>query len=286
MDTIVPPQDFYVYILNRPAKPDTSPDIINPDGTVPFYVGKGSNGRITNHEACARRNEACRHITCRVIRKVWREGGEISREKVIEQLSEEEAFNQEKSLIAYGRQMGWPLKNLTDGGEGASGYKTDPAQVEKHRQQMKVMFSTPERIEHQRQISLHYWETHPEEALQYRLKMADPVARAKAGEANIGNVYNAKTYSEGFQSPIGEIFTGITHLKAFCTEHNLNSVHMYDVYSGERISHKGWTRYPPLPRETKPTYAKAGFKSPTGEIYEADSIPSLITFCRQYGLQR
>ena len=56
---------------------------------------------------------------CNIIRKIWREGGEVLKTKVYEKLSEQEAFEHEKTLIAaYGRQY---LANKTDGGEGQSG---------------------------------------------------------------------------------------------------------------------------------------------------------------------
>lgn len=277
MDSIASKR-YYVYALYRPGHED------------PFYIGKGCGARIQHHEWCARREETCRHRTCRVIRKVWREGGQITRSKLHENLSEEEAHEIEVKLIAYGRENGWSLVNQTNGGEGISGYKGDthpPSQREKHRQRLQEYYaSSPELIERQRQISENYWETHPEEREQYRLKMADPVTRAKCGEANIGNTYNAKNYTEGFKSPSGEVFTEIHNLKAFCDEHELNSAHMCNVYNGTRISHNGWTRYPVLPRETKPTYAKAGFKDPNGNIYEANAIPNLAAFCREHGLNR
>ncbi len=281
-----PRSDFYTYMLRRPAGPDTPPEIIFPDGTVPFYIGKGHGRRIKGHEMCAQKREDCRHISCRVIRKVWREDGEIVSDKMEEHLTEVEAFKQEKSWIAYGRKIGWPLRNLTDGGEGTSGYKTAPAQIERHRQQMKELFSASERVENQRQIMLQYWEEHPEIREQYRIKCADPVARAKLGEPNIGNAYNAKSY-EGFMNPLGEVFIGIFNLAQFAREHNLDRVHLGEVDQGTRISHKGWTRYPPLEREEKPpTYAKSGFKSPDGTIYEAEVVPNLTSFCAQHGLER
>lgn len=121
---------------------------------------------------------------------------------------------------------------------------------------------------------------------QARRRFDDPAVRARAGTANIGNTYHAKTW-EGFQSPAGQIYTKVYNLKKFSREHGLILSKMCQVADGERISHKGWTRYPPLERAAKPpTYAKAGFKDPNGIIYEAESIPNLAEFCRQHGLTR
>ncbi|MFQ5857558.1 MAG: GIY-YIG nuclease family protein [Anaerolineae bacterium] len=49
----------------------------------------------------------------------------------------------------------------------------------------------------------------------------------------------AKTYT-GFINPDGQRVI-ITNLKAFCHEHGLDPVHMHEVKSGKRKSHKGWT---------------------------------------------
>ncbi|HLJ80222.1 MAG TPA: hypothetical protein VKT52_01970, partial [Ktedonobacterales bacterium] len=44
----------------------------------------------------------------------------------------------------------------------------------------------------------------------------------------------------GFVSPDGQP-TEITNLAAFCREHGLTVVHMFQVKNGQRKSHKGWT---------------------------------------------
>ena len=92
---------FYVYTLARP------------DGTV-FYVGKGTGYRIDDHERDARRGEQSHK--CRVIRKIWSEGGTIQKEKVAFFDTEEEAYCLEMQLIAsIGRDT---LTNYSNGGEG------------------------------------------------------------------------------------------------------------------------------------------------------------------------
>lgn len=48
-----------------------------------------------------------------------------------------------------------------------------------------------------------------------------------------------KTYT-GFVSPGGQRVE-ITNLVAFCREHQLSPIHMHNVKSGKRKSHKGWT---------------------------------------------
>lgn len=95
---------FYVYVLTRP------------DGT-PFYVGKGTRYRIGRHERAARQGHDC--YRCRVIRKVWRDGGVVGRHVVYRTDDEAQALAQEHALIAFiGRGV---LTNHTDGGEGVTG---------------------------------------------------------------------------------------------------------------------------------------------------------------------
>lgn len=100
----IPQHQFYVYVLARP------------NGKV-FYVGKGSKRRVFGHEAEARRG--CKCHKCNVIRKVWKQGGEIQRYIVFTTNDEQAAFDYERETIAlHGRDN---LVNYTDGGDGASG---------------------------------------------------------------------------------------------------------------------------------------------------------------------
>lgn len=101
--SILPSRHFYVYVLSRPDR-------------TPFYVGKGHHDRIAVHERAARRGHTCHR--CNIIRKIWREGGEVQRSIVLTTTDEQEAFEHERKLIAtIGRKN---LCNLTDGGEGSS----------------------------------------------------------------------------------------------------------------------------------------------------------------------
>lgn len=96
-------QEYYVYILVRP------------DGRV-FYVGKGKNNRIFDHDKEARRGHRC--YKCNIIRKIWEQGKTYQRYFVFTTTDENEAYAYERELIAqYGRGN---LANLTDGGEGLS----------------------------------------------------------------------------------------------------------------------------------------------------------------------
>lgn len=86
---------------------------VRPDGT-PFYVGKGHGKRSHSFEY---RN---RHHS-NVIAKYGKENITV---KILKRnLTEEEAFSNERDAIACLREFGHQLCNKTDGGEGTSGLK-------------------------------------------------------------------------------------------------------------------------------------------------------------------
>ncbi|MBB6299931.1 AP2 domain-containing protein [Rhizobium leucaenae] len=95
--------DFYVYAWLRPC------------GT-PFYIGKGRGKRA------ARMKRGI--IFKNIVAKIKRDGLEPTIVKLHEGLTEIEAFEIERSEIAkYGRrEFGGLLVNLTEGGEGSSGF--------------------------------------------------------------------------------------------------------------------------------------------------------------------
>src|SRR5687767_9844318 len=88
---------------------------------VPCYVGKGKGNRWLEHE---RRKRATSIHLQRLILEAKRQGLELPRIKIREDLSEDEAFILERELIKIigRRDLGTgPLVNLTDGGDGAVG---------------------------------------------------------------------------------------------------------------------------------------------------------------------
>jgi len=119
--------NFYTYVYKRT------------DGT-PFYVGKGHGNRIMQHLYDARGNRNSNRIAIKIIRKMLRNGEEPIIEKLIDNIDEELALFIEQEYIAkYGRIDNGTgiLANLTDGGEGGSGYVVSDEKKKKTSETMK-----------------------------------------------------------------------------------------------------------------------------------------------------
>lgn len=86
---------------------------IKKDTNEVFYVGKGMVSRSRAQSRCSRskhwHNVVSKHGLHVEVISHWR--------------TEEEAFEHERFLISCFRDMGAPLVNLTDGGDGTSGWK-------------------------------------------------------------------------------------------------------------------------------------------------------------------
>ena len=90
MSKVVSPQTYYIYTLAYP------------DGKV-FYVGKGTNGRIADHEREA--SKGCNCPKCDIIREIWADNKPVQKRIVFETLNETEALTYELDLI---KQSGEP----------------------------------------------------------------------------------------------------------------------------------------------------------------------------------
>ena len=101
---------YYVYMIFRM------------DGT-PAYVGKGKGKRWLAHQY---------YKTSAPIVAFCKAHPDAPRVKIRENLTEEQAFHIEWALIAViGRSPYGPLLNMTDGGEGVSGFKRSRESIEK-----------------------------------------------------------------------------------------------------------------------------------------------------------
>ena len=82
-----------------------------PDNSV-FYIGKGQRRRAWSGK---NRNQHWRNVVAK--------HGEPKVEVLAQWATEQEAFEHEKFLIWCFRDMNQSMANITDGGDGASGYK-------------------------------------------------------------------------------------------------------------------------------------------------------------------
>jgi hypothetical protein len=121
--------DFYVYIG------------VHPDTEESCYIGKGRGQRIGDHSPLLKKGT---HPNVR-LQSIFDRHGPILWAKLHEGLSEREAFEIEKALVALlGRGRGKPLCNKTDGGDGTSGHKhTEEARARMSRAQ-KGHYVSPE----------------------------------------------------------------------------------------------------------------------------------------------
>jgi len=112
---------YYVYLLLDSSKPGKYNYGEFTFDYEPFYVGKGKGYRIKNTTTDLRSNL----FKTKKVKKLLENNIEIIKIKLFENITEEESFEKEKMLIQkIGRRnlkMG-PLTNLTDGGEGMSGF--------------------------------------------------------------------------------------------------------------------------------------------------------------------
>ena len=118
---------FYVYILLDPRKPGKLECSDVCFLYQPFYVGKGSGKRIESHFYNDVTSMGTNRFKKNVINKIKKElGKKHITVKIKTDLQENESFELEKKLIKeLGRRdkKEGCLTNLTDGGEGISGYK-------------------------------------------------------------------------------------------------------------------------------------------------------------------
>jgi len=172
--------DFYVYVYLDPRKPG----IFIYDDYVfeyePFYIGKGKNKRLLRHLKdnvnSYKKNKISKIISC---------GLEPIIKKVKENLNEKLAFSLEIDLISLiGRvDNGGVLVNMSDGGEGQSGFK--------HSQETKDKISD----------SLKTSEKHKSimNSIEYRKKLSDALMGHK------GSIFN---HSEDVKRHLSDIQVG------------------------------------------------------------------------------
>ena len=111
--------------------------LTDPRNGMPFYVGKGHGKRCEFHLDEAKYYTKRKSKKLNKIRKLMSLGMKPIITKVEENVSDAQAIDFECLLIAEMRNFGIPLTNMTDGGDGAKGYK----HTEEHKQMMRELFA-------------------------------------------------------------------------------------------------------------------------------------------------
>jgi hypothetical protein len=145
---VVLPQEYsedkphYTYVLKYPEDYPEQEKA----GTV-FYVGKGKEERIHDHEKEAKKG--IENYKCHAIRLIWAQGRQIVKEILACFETHKEALQYEIALIFF--MDG--LVNLTDGGEGVIGHKHSEESKRKISKKQKDVPKGPPSMEHRENIS-------------------------------------------------------------------------------------------------------------------------------------
>lgn len=152
--------DFYVYVLLDPRKPGNFEYGPLSFDYEPFYVGKGKGKRDRSHFRMGNvRQDAARiksPFKVNKILKILESGLEPVVVRIKQEATERVAFKLEmRAIELIGRKPLGPLTNLTNGGDGVSGYIGDALHCERKGKAAKAWHAslTPDELV-QRSVSL------------------------------------------------------------------------------------------------------------------------------------
>jgi hypothetical protein len=217
------PKRFYVYAYLR------SKDSEHGKKGSPYYVGKGSGNRAWSK---TRKIRLPANKDCIVFLR--------------SRLTEREAFDWEIFYIArYGRIDNGTgiLRNLTDGGEGASGFTMPREAVErvaalnrglKRSEEAKAKMSAAKMGERH----FRWGQKIPEET---KVKMSEAAKLRNQRPEYIDNLSKSKeVYEYELTDPEGH--KHITRsLRRFCSDKSLHDTAFRRILKGKQKEHKGWT---------------------------------------------
>ena len=198
-----------------------------PQGRL-FYIGKGSEHYRAN------RMNGRNNYWDKIVAKYGRPSVQI----LADWGTEEEAFSHEVLLINCFRDMGYELANLTDGGDGTSGYK----QTEEHKEKLRKA-RTGKSI-HTEEFKQKLSDLHKGNKWRQGIPTSAK-QKAIASKLSKGNIYAAGNTTQrkwiwvGTNVITGKVvkFIGEKEMKAAGIQHP----NVIKCLNGERKSHKGYT---------------------------------------------
>jgi len=198
------------------------------DTGIPFYVGKGQSNRkdSTKNRNQYWKNKVCKH-------------GFYS-EVVFETIYEQEALNREKSLIKTMKLNNIELVNLTDGGEGLSGYSFSESHKEKLRSHLRKVSPKSLSLETKRKLSeLNSGVNNSMYGKKHTIETINKIKKSLKDKTNGSNNPNFKGYIQATNINTNEsiIICGNLELEKL----GFNSGHVSACIKGKRKNHKGYT---------------------------------------------
>jgi len=229
---------FYVYVYLDPRKPGLFKYGEYEFGYEPIYVGKGQGERLEEHWLYAKKGilrEGNRHKFNK-LRKIMKEGLEPIIFRYKNNLEEDVSFLLETKMITtIGRndKKEGPLVNMTDGGEGLSGYVYSKKQREENSKRLKQYYKenpfseelkkklsdfwTEEMREERSKQMKDLWKKRPHSMLgkthseETRTKISDALKISMKGE---GNSFYGKHHTEETKQKLREKNSGENHVFA------------------------------------------------------------------------
>lgn len=207
-----------------------------PEGRI-FYIGKGQGKRAHQLKY---RNDKWKKIVAKY--------GKPSIQILADWNTEAEALEHEMLLINCFRDMNYELANLTDGGEGTSGYKHTIEQIERNRKakigSVPWNKGIPSGLKHSEEFKQKLSDIHKGNKWRQGIpastkQKAIASALSKGNIHAAGNTNNRKWVWVGTNVITGEVvkFIGEKEMKAAGIQHS----NVIKCLNGQRKSHKGYT---------------------------------------------
>lgn len=180
-----------------------------PDGTV-FYIGKGSGVRAWKK---TRRNLHWKNIVAK--------HGTYNVEILAYWDTEKEALDHEMALISHFRNAGYKLANMTNGGEGISGYK--------HTDQWKLNMSATNKGKN----NPCFGKKPSEKTIK---KISEALRNLNLKGKNCPN-FKCPILAKNIETGVEIVLSGSAEMSAA----GFQSTNIFKCLSGERKTHKGHT---------------------------------------------